>query len=123
MPDTNTPNQNDSILLSIKTALGPSGSYDIFDPTITMFVNGLLNNLNQLGVGVRGFYITGESETWADFIPEDTDVFHQAFLYMYTKTRLYFDPPQSSFHVTNLEKLAAEAEWRLNVQADPGDMP
>lgn len=123
MPDTNTPNPNDSILLSIKTALGPSGSYDIFDPTITMFVNGLLNNLNQLGVGVRGFYITGESETWADFIPEDTDVFRQAFLYLYTKTRLYFDPPQNSFHVSNLEKLAQEAEWRLNVQADPGEFP
>lgn len=117
------PNQNDSILLSMKKALGPSGSYDVFDDQIVMFINGLLNNLNQLGVGVRGFAISGDSETWSEFIPEDTSLFNQVYLYMYAKLRLYFDPPQSSFHVTNLEKLVSEAEWRLNVQADPGDMP
>lgn len=118
-----TPSQNDSILLSLKAALGPSSAYDIFDPTIIMFVNGLLNYMNQLGVGVRGFEITGDTQTWADFIPDDSLDFNQAFIYTYCKLRLMFDPPANSFHVTNLEKLAQEAEWRLNVQADPGEMP
>lgn len=113
----------DSILLSMKKALGPSGSYDVFDSQIVMFINGILNHINQLGVGIRGFQITGEDETWADFIPDDADDFSQASLYMYCKLRLYFDPPTNSFLVTNLEKLASEAEWRLNVQADPGEMP
>lgn len=120
MPETN---RTDSILLSVKTALGPSGAYDIFDPQIIMFVNGILNYLNQLGVGVRGFQITGQDETWSDFIQEDTSDFAQAALYLYCKVRLFFDPPTNSFLVSNLEKLASEAEWRLNVQADPGEMP
>lgn len=122
MPEP-TVNITDSILLSLKQALGPSSSYTVFDPQIIMFINGLLNNMNQLGVGVRGFHIDDETATWSDFIPEDTDVFRQAYNYMYCKLRLIFDPPANSFHVTNLEKLAAEAEWRLNVQADPGAMP
>ncbi len=114
---------SDSILQSMKTALGPSGSYDIFDPQIAMFINGILNQINQLGVGVRGFQITDGTESWSDFIPEDTEDFAQASLYMYCKVRLFFDPPTNSFLVDNLEKLMREAEWRLNVQADPGDMP
>ena len=116
-------NGTDSILLSVKTALGPSGAYDIFDPQIIMFINGILNHMNQLGVGVRGFQITGQDETWSDFIPDVGDDYGQAFLFMYCKVRLFFDPPTNSFLVTNLEKLASEAEWRLNVQADPGEMP
>lgn len=114
---------NDSILQSMKCALGPSGTYDIFDPQVAMFINGILNYINQLGAGVPGFQISDGSETWADFIPDDTERYMQASLYMYCKLRLYFDPPANSFLVTNLEKLASEAEWRLNVQADPGDMP
>ena len=121
MPDDTT--NTDSILLSMKKALGPSASYDIFDPEITMFINGILNYINQLGVGVRGFQITGPDDTWHDFIPDNTEDYAQASLYMYCKLRLYFDPPTNSFLVTNLEKLASEAEWRLNIQADPGEMP
>lgn len=114
---------DDSILMSMKTALGPSGAYDIFDPQVAMFINGILNHMNQLGVGVRGFQISDGTEKWSDFIPENTADFAQAELYMYCKVRLYFDPPTNSFLVANLEKLASEAEWRLNVQADPGGMP
>ena len=114
---------SDSILQSMKTALGPSGSDYIFDPQIAMFINGIRNQINQLGVGVRGFQITDGTESWSDFIPEDTEDFAQASLYMYCKVRLFFDPPTNSFLVDNLEKLMREAEWRLNVQADPGDMP
>lgn len=112
----------DSILDTIKTGLGPSLIYDAFDSDIIIHTNSVLNILNQLGVGVRGFRITGNTETWHDFIPEDTADFSSVISYTICKVRLLFDPPTNSFLVTNLEKLCSELEWRLNVQADPDNM-
>lgn len=114
---------NESILNSIKSLLGPSVVYDAFDDQIIIHINSTLRILNQLGVGERGFFITGASETWDQFIPEDYEDFNDVITYTYQKVRLMFDPPQNSFLVTNIEKLCSELEWRLNVQADPGDMP
>jgi hypothetical protein len=113
---------NESILNSIKKLLGPSVVYDAFDDQIIIHINSVLRLLNQLGVGERGFSITGSTETWADFIPDDTTDFDAVISYTYQKVRLLFDPPQNSFLVNNIEKLCSELEWRLNVQADPGDM-
>ncbi len=114
---------HDSILNSIKKLLGPSAIYDAFEDDIIMHINSVFRILNQLGVGERGFSITGPNETWDQFIPEDYEDFSDVITYTYQKVRLMFDPPQNSFLVTNIEKLCSELEWRLNVQADPGDMP
>lgn len=114
---------NESILNSVKKGLGPSLIYNEFDADIIMHINTVLRILNQLGVGIKGFYITDNTAKWNDFIPENSDNFHDAITYTICKVRLMFDPPTNSFLVTNLEKLCSELEWRLNVEADPGEMP
>ena len=83
-----------------------------------MHINSVFSTLQQLGVGpVTGFFITGNDETWGDFIGEST-LINSVKSYVSLKVRLIFDPPATSFVIAAMEKQVQEFEWRLNVQAD-----
>jgi hypothetical protein len=104
-----------SILLSIKKLIGIDPSYKNFDVDIIMHINTTFTILNQLGVGPdEGFVITGEKETWDEFVPKASRVRLESIrTFIYIKVKLVFDPPQSSVAVNALEKTASECEWRL----------
>lgn len=111
----------ESILLTVKKALGIEADFDVFDSDIIIHINTAFNVLNQLGVGPEeGFYITGVNEVWSDFLP-DTPNLEAVKTYIYIKVRLVFDPPTSSFVLQSLNDTAKEYEWRLNVQAEGGN--
>lgn len=108
----------DSILLSVKKALGIDGEQTEFDPELIMHINTILSTLTQIGVGSPdGFSISGNDELWSDFVPDEPK-WSQIRTYVYTKVRLIFDPPQSSAAVEAMNKVANELEWRLYVIAD-----
>lgn len=110
----------DSILFTIKKMLGIESDYDVFDVDIIVYINSAFMTLHQLGVGpTKCFSITGKDETWHDFLGEHTDL-ETVKTYVYLKTRLLFDPPSSSFVVDHMNKVVAECEWRLNIQAQGG---
>lgn len=111
---------NQSILLSIKSLLGPDADYDVFDQDIIVFINSAIATLSQIGVGPSsGFAITGDSETWSDFIGDAKNLeFIKSYIYM--KVRIAFDPPSSSSVLSAYEKSCEELEWRINVAVDPG---
>ena len=110
----------DSILLSIKALLGPDSDYDAFDQDIIIFINSAIATLTQLGVGPsNGFRITGDSETWTEFIGWRNDI-DSIKSYIYMKVRMAFDPPSSSYVMSAYEEACKEYEWRLNVAVDPG---
>lgn len=112
---------NDSILTSIKKLLGIDEGYDAFDTDIIIHINSVLMHLNQLGVGPdQPFSITGDSETWADFLGDKVTEFEAVKTFIYIKVRLIFDPPTNSFVVDAYDKTAKEYEWRLIVQAERG---
>ena len=72
---------------------------------------------NQLGVGVYDFQITGEDETWDDFI-NNKHLINAVRSYVYLKVRMMFDPPT---HASVIESIAAnikELEWRINNEAE-----
>lgn len=53
---------DDSILTSVKKALGPEEDYEHFDPEIIMHINSVLATLTELGVGpANGFMIQNPS--------------------------------------------------------------
>ena len=105
----------DSILLTIKQLLGGDISGNEFDKEIIYSINSVLSILTQLGVGPdTGFVITGDEETWNDYIGDRNDI-EMVKNYIYTKVRLLFDPPSNSFLVDSMNKLCNEFEWRLNV--------
>lgn len=110
--------EENSILISIKKLLGIDKDYVQFDQDIIININSALMSLMQLGVGPQsGFKISGEEETWNDFIGERID-FESVKTYVYLKVRLIFDPPQSSYLIENIKEQLQEIEWRLNFQAE-----
>lgn len=113
----------DSILLTIKKMLGIAEEYIAFDIDLIVNINSVFLTLNQLGVGPDiAYHIDGVEETWNDFLKEDKDKFPGVETYVYLKTRLLFDPPTNSFLVDAMQKQCDELEWRLNLQAERGEM-
>lgn len=110
----------DSILTSIKLMLGITEECTDFDGPIMTHINTVLMLLRQNGIGPdAGFVITNEMTTWGDYLGDGMSEELQAVkTYVYCKVKLIFDPPQSSAHIEALKSMAAELEWRLNIQVD-----
>lgn len=114
----------DSILVSVKSKIGMLDDYNEFDNDIIDYINSVFMILKQIGVGPKeGFSIDDETAKWSDFIPDPN---RKAELqgvktYVYQKTKLIFDPPQSSALLESLKQSISEFEWRLNVEADTSD--
>jgi hypothetical protein len=109
----------DSILNTIKLALGVEADYNGFDTNILLDINSALSNLNQLGVGsTEGFVVIDENDSWTDFLGNSIQL-ESVKSYILDKVRLSFDPPSNSFLVEAIQKQIQELEWRLMVQVDP----
>ena len=104
-----------SILNSVKKKLGlDPEEVTEFDPDILDAINMTFGTLTQLGIGpIEGFEIHGSEETWDQFIDDPRK--NMVRSYVYVKTKLLFDPPQSSYAVTAMQDQAKEYEWRLNL--------
>lgn len=107
----------DSILLSIKDALGILPGYTPFDNQIILHINSTFAVLHQLGVGPdEPFHISDSSAKWSDF---DTIMNAQDVrTYMYLKVKVLFDSLSNSAMFTPYDNLIKEYEWRLRVAAD-----
>ena len=104
-----------SILDSVKKKLGMDPkTMTEFDPDVIDAINMAISTLTQLGVGPdTGFAIHDSKANWSDFIGEDPRL-SMARSYVFIKTRLVFDPPQTSYVLSSLQDQARELEWRLN---------
>ena len=111
-----------SILISIKKLLGLSEEYAPFDTDLIIHINTFLGVLNQLGVGVTNFKITGATETWDDFLSgSDPGLLDECKTYVYIRTKLVFDPPSSSIVTQALKETMNELEWRLNIKTEAAE--
>ncbi len=109
----------DSILQSIKKLLGLDENYDAFDDDVMMHINSVLMILTQLGVGPKnGFSITGEEETWGDYLGEDISKLSAVKTYVYLKVKTMFDPTSSSVVNEATKEMLKELEWRLNSEIE-----
>lgn len=109
-----------SILTTTKKLCGIEEVDTSFDDDIVVFINGVLFTLNQIGVGPpEGFAITDKNDKWTDLIGDRKDL-EGVKTYIYNKTRLVFDPPQSSFLLQAIKDQITELEWRLNIQVEGG---
>lgn len=112
-------NSKESILDSVKLALGIIPEYSHFDDQIKMYLNSVFSTLYQIGVGPEdGFIIEDDTTTWYDYLV-DNKLLNLVKTYVYMKVRLLFDPPTSSFALQALKDQIAEQEWRINVMVDP----
>lgn len=121
----------ESILNSVKKLVGLVPEFTEFDADILMNINAAIFTLRQLGVGPRKqFTVTNAEQTYADYLGKDCTETSQVKMYLYYKTKLAFDPPQSSLVAESIKEMIQEAEWRLQanveltelfkVEEDPG---
>lgn len=115
---------DESILLSMLKRLGgyTEGDDDFYDD-ILMFLNSAISNLTQLGVGPNdGFIVTGDGETWADFLTNaKPERLAMVFEYVYLYIRISWDPPSVGGVLNAYKERLNELTWRLNVAVDPGE--
>ena len=109
---------NDSILSSVKKQLMLPTDDASFDADLILDINGVLATLNQLGVGCNNFIISGDTETWSDFLKNSTKLTSLCKLYVASKVRLIFDPPTSSIVTETIKGIIAEYEWRLKTESE-----
>lgn len=113
-----------SILKSVKASVGVTSDDPSFDIDIINAINAEFSILSDIGVGPEtGFVIEDETIEWSAFIDVDGDEAKRVWLSkvkmaVNLRTRLLFDPPAQSFHVTALEKQLLEQEWRLSVNRE-----
>lgn len=108
----------DSILLSVKKLIGLTSDYTQFDADLIIHINSTFAVLNQLGVGPEDpFTITGNSETWDEFVSQQNT--ENVRSYMFMKVKMLFDPPSTATMHEAYSKSIEEMEWRLTVAADP----
>lgn len=106
-----------SILKTIKKMLGIDENHKAFDLDVIVDINATFLTLNELGIGPEYPYaITGESETWSDFLGDQEKYLAGVQTYVYMRVRLMFDPPSNSFLVDSMQKQIQEFEWRFTVQ-------
>lgn len=110
---------DESILVSIKRALGLTEEYEVFDFEIVMHINSVLSTLNQLGVGPKaGISIKDKESTWS-LLLEDNQRLNNAKSYVFLRVRMLFDPPTTPHLLLAFKERIQEEEWRLQVEADP----
>ncbi len=109
----------EGILESIKKLLGPSGSYEFFDPDLVIHINTALARLVQLGVGPPGGFRIDDSgdHTWEQFMGNDPRL-EPAKTLVYLKVKKVFDPTLSASVKQAFDEEIAEIEWTLNCDAE-----
>lgn len=104
----------DSILDSIKKALGLASDYTVFDDEIIMHINSALSDLYQIGgTPEAGVSIVDGVAKWSDFLvnPNQTN---RIRTYIFLKVKLVFDPPSTGPATEAVERQIKEYESRIN---------
>ena len=112
---------DESIFLTIKSMLGYEEFYDpsdSFDRDIMVHINTYLGVLNELGIGVDGFYIEDDSATWDEFLSVHGVTLNEVKTYIYLRVRQSFDPPSSSVLSAEFNKQIDELGWRMTTKVE-----
>lgn len=107
----------DSILDSVKRALGLDPNYPPFDEELIMDINTILSVVNQLGVGVVGFSIEDSSATWDEFLATEQSKgikINEVRTYVAKRVQMIFDPPTGAY-MEALKEVIKELEFRITV--------
>lgn len=107
----------ESILNTVKNSIGISEDCDSFDQVIMTHINLTFATLSQMGLGPDdGYSITNKDNKWSEFTDSDT-LLNFVKVYISSKVRLAFDPPQNSNVINAMNAQITEIEWRLSIIA------
>lgn len=108
-------NMDDSILNTAKRKIGIDYDCTDFDDVLIDDSNSALMILNQEGLGVDGFRITGKNEKWSDFLKSnqlDVSVIKSWFA---LKVQMMFDPPTTNVLLQSKNEMLKELEHRFYI--------
>ena len=109
----------ESILDSVKHALGIDPSDEAFDPELIMHINSVFSTLHQLGLGPDvGYAIDGTEAIWTGFLGTELLTLNMVKSYMFLRVKLLFDPPANSFATTAIKEQITEFEWRIRTERE-----
>lgn len=104
----------DSILKTVKKAVGVSEDDDSFDLDLLIQISSAMSNLTQIGIGPdAGITVETEAEGWS-LLDIPANQLNMAKTFVCLKVRLAFDPPAFSFHIDAIKEQIAEQEARLS---------
>lgn len=107
-----------SILLNIKKMIGFDKEYTYFDRDLIININSCFATLHDLGVGPdQGFQITDKDDIWQDYSVSEPYL-SMVKQYVYIKTKLVFDRPETSYAIQAMQSHASELEWRLHSESE-----
>lgn len=107
----------ESILNTIKQLSGVDPDDDSFDVDQITYINGVLVDLDDLGIGpTAGFMIDSATQTWDEYFAElsVSPVFlNNVKVYIGLKVRMRFDPPATSYHTIAMKEQLEELAYRI----------
>jgi len=107
-----------SILKTVRKVCGIGDDDPTFDLDLLVHTNSALSTLHQLGLGpMEGFEVEDDTVTW-DALYGGDPLLHSIRTYVCLRVRMYFDPPQTSYHITAINEQIRELEWRLNARRE-----
>lgn len=109
---------DESILVTVRKACNLSETDDSFDGQLIIHTNSYLFRLAQIGIGSKGFSITGTTEKWSDFIPENFSNFEAAKSYVGLNVLLVFDPPQNASVLAMVKEMVNAFEVCLYMERE-----
>lgn len=109
--------ESSSILKDIKKLVQISDADTNFDTDVIIHINSTFMELRQMGIGPANYVITGETETWENYLGSAKN-FEAVKTYIGMKLGLIFDPPGTGPSLASRERLILEYGWRLNIQAE-----
>lgn len=108
---------NEKVLDTVRKMIGFDKSYTHFDLDLLININSFFSILHDLGVGPdEGFLVTADTR-WTEYNinPGYLAMVQQ---YIYLKTKLVFDRPETSYAIDSMTNLSEEIAWRLKVERD-----
>lgn len=113
----------DSILDSIKKALGLDSEDISFDLDVTMFTNAVFGSLKQLGVGPdTGFMIVDNTTLWSQYVT-NIQFLGMVKNYIFMNVKLVFDPPANPHATAAYQKIIEETGWRILAEVESVNPP
>ena len=110
----NTNTINSSILKSVRPMCNVESDDPGFDEKLIPLINSqIMVAHHELGIGVNGFNITGDTETWADWLSTGEAKLSAVKTWLGYTVLLLFDPPDNGTVLKSMQEQIDKIAWML----------
>lgn len=110
----NTNTINSSILASVRPMCNVESTDLGFDEKLIPLINSqIMVAHHELGIGINGFNITGDTETWADWLSTGEAKLSAVKTWLGYSVLLLFDPPDNGTVLKSMQEQIDKIAWML----------